>query len=41
VVGAGYPDEMQIVATGQIVIYRGEAFTSTNGAGGGDKAAEE
>lgn len=34
VVGAGYSDEMQIVATGPIVIYRGSAFTSTNTAGG-------
>ena len=41
VVGAGYPDEMQIVATGPIVIYRGEAFTSTNGAGGFDKAQND
>lgn len=41
VVGAGYPDEMQIVATGPIVIYRGEAFTSTNGAGGFDKGQND
>lgn len=41
VVGAGYPDEMQIVATGQLVIYRGEAFTSTNGAGGFDKSQND
>lgn len=34
VVGAGYSDEMQIVATGPIVIYRGSAFTSTNTDGG-------
>lgn len=34
VVGAGYADEMQIVATGPIVIYRGQAFTSTNAEGG-------
>ena len=41
VVGAGYPDEMQIVATGPVVIYRGEAFTSTNGAGGFDKGQND
>lgn len=41
VVGAGYPDEMQIVATGPIVIYRGEAFTSTTGAGGFDKGQND
>lgn len=41
VVGAGYPDEMQIVATGPIVLYRGEAFTSTNGAGGFDKGQND
>nr|DAS03106.1 MAG TPA: hypothetical protein [Caudoviricetes sp.] len=34
VVGAGYADEMQIVATGPILIYRGSAFTSTAGDGG-------
>nr|DAQ95976.1 MAG TPA: hypothetical protein [Caudoviricetes sp.] len=41
VVGAGYPDEMQIVATGPLVIYRGDAFTSTNGAGGFDKGQND
>ena len=39
--GAGYSDEMQIVATGPVVIYRGEAFTSTNGAGGFDKGQND
>lgn len=41
VVGAGYTDEMQIVATGPIVIYRGSAFTSTNANGGFDKDQNE
>ena len=41
VVGAGYADEMQIVATGPIVIYRGQAFTSTNAEGGFNKAQNE
>lgn len=41
VVGAGYPDEMQIVATGPLVIYRGAAFTSTNGGGGFDKETND
>ena len=41
VVGAGYADEMQIVATGPIVIYRGQAFTSTNAEGGFNKDQNE
>lgn len=41
VVGAGYSDEMQIVATGPIVIYRGSAFTSTNTDGGFNEAQNE
>lgn len=41
VVGAGYSDEMQIVATGPIVIYRGSAFTSTNDGGGFNEAQNE
>ena len=41
VVGAGYSDEMQIVATGPIVIYRGSAFTSTNAGGGFNEAQNE
>lgn len=41
VVGAGYLDEMQIVATGPIVIYRGSAFTSTNDGGGFNESQNE
>lgn len=41
VVGAGYSDEMQIVATGPIVIYRGSAFTSTNADGGFNRDQNE
>ena len=40
--GDGYPDTPPIIAsTGPILIYRGDVFTSTNGAGGFDKGTND
>lgn len=42
VFGDGYPDTPPIIAsTGPILIYRGDVFTSTNGAGGFDKGTND
>lgn len=42
VFGDGYPDTPPIIAsTGPILIYRGDVFTSTNGAGGFDKGQND
>lgn len=42
VFGDGYPDTPPIIAsTGPILIYRGDVFTSTNGAGGFDKGTDD
>lgn len=42
VLGDGYADKPPIIAsTGPILIYRGDVFTSTNGAGGFDKGTND
>lgn len=42
VFGDGYPDTPPIIAsTGPVLVYRGDVFTSTNGAGGFDKGTDD